>query len=127
MIRPCSIPSTSKSVPLLFLAVVLGAPGSAAGASRDSTRTAAASTAPAAPLAFADFSWVPGNAGSSERPLTLGPFTGEFRLDDAYHWSFADPEDGTISGSSEVFRHGEFQVTQLGIGGDILYKTQWAA
>jgi hypothetical protein len=77
---------------------------------------------PRVPFAFADFSWVPGNAGAAERPLTAGPFTGEFRLDDAYHYSFSDPQDGTISGSSEVFRHGEFQVTQLGIGGDILYK-----
>src|SRR5262249_37919060 len=41
---------------------------------------------------------------------------------DAYHFSFSDPKDGTISGSSEVFRHAEFQVTQLGIGGDIFYK-----
>lgn len=77
---------------------------------------------PPAPFAFADFSWVPGNAGASEHPLTFGPFTGEFRLDDVYHYSFANPRDNTISGSSEVFRHGEFQVTQLGIGGDILYK-----
>src|SRR5262249_59815519 len=81
-----------------------------------------APTKQADPFAFADFSWVPGNAGPSERPLTFGPFTGEFRLDDAYHYSFADPVDGTISGSSEVFRHGEFQVTQLGFGGDLLYK-----
>jgi hypothetical protein len=89
-----------------------------------STPNAADSTATpaAAPFAFADFSWVPGNAGSSEKPLTIGPFTGEFRLDDAYHYSLAEPKDGTISGSSEVFRHGEFQVTQLGFGGDIFYK-----
>ena len=75
-----------------------------------------------APLAYADFSWIPGNAGASERPLTIGPFTGEFRMDDAYHYSFAKPSDNTIGGSSEVFRHGEFQVTQLGFGGDILYR-----
>ena len=82
-----------------------------------------ADEAPAAqPFAFADFSWVPGNAGASERPLTFGPFVGEFRMDDAYHYSFAKPIDNTISGSSEVFRHGEFQVTQLGIGGDLFYK-----
>jgi hypothetical protein len=89
-----------------------------AGAAADSTAVEPASP----PFAFADFSWVPGNAGASERPLTFGPFTGEFRMDDVYHYSFADPIDGTISGSSEVFRHGEFQVTQLGFGGDILYK-----
>jgi len=76
----------------------------------------------AAPFAFADFSWVPGNAGASERPLSWGPFTGEFRLDDVFHYEFSRPADNTISGSSEVFRSGEFQVTQLGIGGDLAYK-----
>jgi Putative beta-barrel porin-2, OmpL-like. bbp2 len=91
-------------------------------AASDSTATPVAAPAPAEPFAFADFSWVPGNAGASVRPLTAGPFTGEFRLDDAYHYEFSNPKDNTISGSSEVFRHGEFQVTQLGIGGDILYK-----
>jgi Putative beta-barrel porin-2, OmpL-like. bbp2 len=89
-----------------------------AGAAADSTSVAA----PAEPFAFADFSWVPGNAGASERPLAFGAFTGEFRLDDVYHYSFSNPQDGTISGSSEAFRHGEFQITQLGIGGDLLYK-----
>ena len=78
--------------------------------------------APAEPFAFADFSWVPGNFGPSKRPLAYGPFTGELRVDAAYHYSFNDPADDTISGSSEVFRHGEFQLTQLGIGGDFLYK-----
>ena len=67
------------------------------------------------PFAFADFSWVPGNYGSSDRPLTWGPFTGELRVDTVYHYSFANPKDNTISGSSEVFRHNEFQVTQIGI------------
>ncbi|WPB76874.1 outer membrane beta-barrel protein [Archangium violaceum] len=75
-----------------------------------------------APFAFADFSWVPGNAGASEKPLSFGPFTGEFRVDTAYHSSFNNPQDNTISGSSEVFRHGEVQVTQLGIGGDFSYE-----
>jgi hypothetical protein len=77
---------------------------------------------PAAPFAFADFSWVPGNAGATERPLSWGPFSGEIRVDTSYHYSFANPKDDTISGSSEVFRHGEVQVTQLGFGGDFLYK-----
>lgn len=76
----------------------------------------------AAPFAFADFSWVPGNAGPSERPLASGAFTGEFRLDAVYHYSFEQPIDDTISGSSEVFRHGEVHVTQLGIGGDFFHK-----
>ena len=76
----------------------------------------------AEPFAFGDFSWVPGNYGASVRPLSTGHFTGELRIDTAYHYSFATPTDNTIGGSSEVFRHNELQVTQLGIGGDFFYK-----
>ena len=75
-----------------------------------------------APFGFADFSWAPGNYGSSDRPLKFGPFTGELRLDTVYHYSFNRPSDNTIGGSSEVFRHNEVQVTQIGFGGDFLYK-----
>jgi hypothetical protein len=72
----------------------------------------------AEPFAFADFSWIPGNYGASEHPLSTKDFTGELRVDTAYHYSFNRPQDDTISGSSEVFRHNEFQLTQLGVGGD---------
>jgi hypothetical protein len=102
----------------LALALIL----TIADARADSPSADSAKATPAAPFAFADFSWVPGNAGASDRPLTIGPFSGEFRLDDAFHYDLSNPQDNTISGSSEVFRHGEFQVTQLGIGGDIFYK-----
>ncbi len=71
---------------------------------------------------FGDFSWMPGNAGASERPLTFGPFTGELRVDAAYHYDFTNPKDHTISGSSEAFRSNELELTQLGLGGDFLYK-----
>jgi hypothetical protein len=83
---------------------------------------AEAAAKPAEPFAFADFSWAPGNYGASERPLTFGPFTGELRLDTVFHYSFANPKDNTISGSSEVFRSNELQVTQVGFGGDFSYK-----
>lgn len=74
------------------------------------------------PFAFADFSWAPGNYGSADKPLKWGPFTGELRVDTVYHYSFKNPQDDTISGSSEVFRHNEVQVTQLGVGGDFFYQ-----
>lgn len=88
----------------------------------DSTATAATAAVavvePVAPFAFADFTWLPGEGRLTDSPLATKVFTGEFRLDAAYHYSFAQPKDDTISGSSEVFRHAELQVTQLGIGGD---------
>lgn len=76
----------------------------------------------AEPFAFADFTWLTGNPRTKVSPLDTGPFIGEFRLDAAFHSSFNHPQDDTISGSSEVFRSGEVQVTQLGIGGDFHYS-----
>jgi hypothetical protein len=74
------------------------------------------------PFGFGDFSWAPGNNGPTDHPLSYGPFTGEVRVDTAFHYSFAHPIDDTIGGSSEVFRSGEFQLTHLGVGGDFYFK-----
>ncbi len=117
--------SVRAAIAIVAAGVALLASAPALAAPADSSATAAtqpAKTPPSDPFAFADFSWLPGNAGASDRPLVVGPFTGEFRLDDAYHDDFTHPIDNTISGSSEVFRSGEAQVTQLGFGGDLLYK-----
>lgn len=71
---------------------------------------------------WGDFSWAPGNYAPAETPLKWGPFTGELRLDTVYHYSLANPKDDTISGSSEVFRHNELQITQIGVGGNFFYR-----
>lgn len=85
----------------------------------DSKKAAEPTPTPAAePFAFADFSWVPGNYGPAENPMATKFFTPELRLDTVYHYAFTHPADHTISGSSEVFRSGEFQLTQIGFGGD---------
>ncbi len=81
----------------------------------------AADAKPAEPFAFADFTWLTGNPRTRDAPLESKAFTGEFRLDTNYTFSFNHPQDDTISGSSEIFRSGEFQVTQLGLGGDLHY------
>ena len=78
--------------------------------------------APAEPFAFADFTWLTGNPRTTESPVDSKAFTVEFRADTVYTYSFNSPKDDTIVGSSEIFRHGEVQVTQLGIGGDFHYK-----
>src|SRR5262245_57718411 len=108
---------TSRSI-LVAIAFLLSARVAGATDAEESQQK----TARPEPFAFADFSWVPGNYGSSDRPLSFGPFVGEFRIDTAYHYSFNNPQDNTISGSSEVFRHDELQLTQLGVGGDFNYK-----
>jgi hypothetical protein len=88
-----------------------------------STKQEAAGGKPAKaePFAFADFTWQNGNARTKEPAMDTKFFTPEIRADVDYNYSFNHPKDDTISGSSEVFRHGEVQVTQLGVGGDFHY------
>lgn len=70
------------------------------------------------PFAFADFTWLTGNPRTQTAAFDSKFFTPEIRADINYTYDFAHPQDDTISGSSEVFRSSEVQVTQLGIGGD---------
>jgi hypothetical protein len=80
------------------------------------------SKAPASvPFAFADFTWLNGNARTKESPMDTKFFTPEIRADVDYIYDFNHPKDDTIGGSSEVFRSNEVHVTQLGVGGDFHY------
>jgi hypothetical protein len=86
--------------------------------------TAATPGAPAAkrePFAFADFTWLNGNARTKDLPLDGKVFSGEFRVDTSYIYDLNHPQDDTLVGSSESGRNGEVQVQQLGIGGDFHY------
>src|SRR5712664_989560 len=73
------------------------------------------------PFAFADFTWLNGNARTKESPMDTKFFTPEIRADVDYIYDFNHPKDNSIGGSSEVFRANEVQVTQLGVGGDFHY------
>ncbi|HZD96471.1 MAG TPA: outer membrane beta-barrel protein, partial [Candidatus Sulfotelmatobacter sp.] len=73
---------------------------------------------PADPFAFADFTWLNGTARTKEPAFDSTFFTPEIRADVDYIYDFNHPSDDTIGGSSEVFRANEFQLTQLGVGGD---------
>jgi hypothetical protein len=75
----------------------------------------------AEPFDFADFTWLNGTPRTTESPVDTKAFTLELRVDTVYTYSFNRPKDDTIVGSSEIFRHAEFQLTQLGIGGDFHY------
>ena len=73
------------------------------------------------PFAFADWSWMTGNARTKDLAADSKFFTPEIRFDVNYTSSFNHPIDNTIGGSSEIFRSGEVQLTQLGLGGDFHY------
>ena len=73
------------------------------------------------PFAFADFSWLNGNARTKEAAFDSRFFTPEIRADVSYIADFNRPADDTIGGSTEAFRANELQVAQLGVGGDFHY------
>lgn len=85
------------------------------------TSSSATPTEAEAPFAFADFTWLNGNSRTKESPLDSKVFTGEFRADVSYIYDLNHPQDHTLSGTSESGRTGEFQVQQLGVGGDFHY------
>jgi Putative beta-barrel porin-2, OmpL-like. bbp2 len=85
------------------------------------TEKSTAKAAKAEPFAFADFTWLTGNARTKESPMDTKFFTPEIRADVDYVYDFNHPKDDTIGGSSEVFRSNEVHVTQLGVGGDFHY------
>jgi len=120
---------TRSAVVVLGIAVLVAvnaaAQGASEGTSEPSSRAQSAAPAPDKrpdPFTFADFTWLTGNPRTKESPLDTKAFTGEFRVDTNFTYSFNQPQDDTIVGSSEVFRSGEFQLTQLGIGGDFHYE-----
>ena len=81
----------------------------------------APAAAPAEPFAFADFTWLTGNPRNTDSPLATKYFIPDIRVDVNFTDQFHHPKDDTISGSSEVFRSGELQLTQFGVGGDFQY------
>jgi putative OmpL-like beta-barrel porin-2 len=95
------------------------APGAAQATEKG--KSGAAKGSKAEPFAFADFTWLNGNARTKDTPYATKFFTPEIRADVNYNYSFNHPADNTIGGSSEVFRSNEVHVTQLGVGGDFHY------
>ena len=73
------------------------------------------------PFAFADWTWLNGNARTKTPAFDSKFFTPEIRADVDYIYDLNHPKDDTIGGSSEVFRSNEVQLTQLGVGGDFHY------
>ena len=104
-------PPASASVPAVPAAV----PEAEAALSQDTT---SAKPAKAEPFAFADWTWLNGNARTKTPAFDSKFFTPEIRADVDYIYDLNHPKDDTIGGSSEVFRSNEVQVTQLGVGGD---------
>ena len=69
------------------------------------------------PFAVGDLGWMNGTSRSGP-VFDTKFFTPEVRFDVAYLQDFNHPVDHTIVGSTEEFRSGEFQITQVSFGGN---------
>jgi hypothetical protein len=94
------------------LPLIASSAGAQAGCSADTTNKKPD------PFAFADFTWLNGNARTKDSPISTSYFTGEFRADVSFIRQFNNPIDHTLVGTSESGRTSEVQLQQLGIGGD---------
>jgi hypothetical protein len=66
-----------------------------------------------------DWTWLNSNGHQVDSPMATKWFTPEFRADANYTISYNHPKDDTLGGSTETFRHAEWQLEQLSFGGDI--------
>jgi hypothetical protein len=70
------------------------------------------------PFAVGDLGWMNGTTREKAPIFDTKFFTPEIRFDSNYLQSGNHPQDHTISGSTEEFRSGEFQIEQVSFGGD---------
>jgi Putative beta-barrel porin-2, OmpL-like. bbp2/Carboxypeptidase regulatory-like domain len=100
-------------------------PSSAASGSGSPQNTAPPANPPVdtqTPFAYADFTWLNGTPRNKDVVVDTPFFTPEIRFDTNFINDFNQPIDHTMGGSTEEFRNGEFQVEDIGIGGDFHWQ-----
>jgi hypothetical protein len=121
---PSDIPIVARTLakPDLSKAVA-----SATGPNGQAAQPAAAPPSPPAvdnqtPFAYGDFTWLNGTPRNKDVVLDTPFFTPEIRFDTNFINDFNQPIDHTMGGSTEEFRNGEFQIEDIGIGGDFHWQ-----
>ncbi len=73
---------------------------------------------PGEPYAWGDFTWLNGGSRKTHNTIDTKYFTPQFDVDLNYTYSFNQPIDHTIVGSTATFRSNELNLSFLGVGGD---------
>ena len=81
-----------------------------------------AKPAPTQPFAYADWTWLNGNARTKDLVWDSKFFTPEIRLDAHYIMDLNHPRDDSMGGSTEIFRSNELQVEQISFGGNFHWQ-----
>jgi hypothetical protein len=77
---------------------------------------------PTVPFAYADWTWLNGNARNKDAVWDSKFFTPEIRFDTHFVSSLNHPKDDTLGGSTEIFRSNEIQLEQISFGGDFHWQ-----
>jgi hypothetical protein len=77
---------------------------------------------PSEPFAYADWTWLNGNARNKDAVWDSKFFTPEVRFDTHYVFDFNHPRDDSMGGSTEIFRSNEVQLEQISFGGDFHWQ-----
>jgi len=88
-------------------------------ASKEQSQAVPTKPEPEAPFAYADWTWLNGNARNKDVVWDSKFFTPEIRFDANYINSFNHPRDDSLGGSTETFRSNEVQIEQISFGGDL--------
>jgi hypothetical protein len=97
-------------------------PAPAVTVAQEAATAAPAKPEPTAPFAYADWTWLNGNARNKDAVWDSKFFTPEIRFDTDYVFSFNHPKDDSLGGSTEIFRSNEIQVEQISFGGDFHWQ-----
>ena len=90
--------------------------------SSDSLSAKPEKPAPTEPFAYADWTWLNGNARNKDAVWDSKFFTPEIRFDADFISSMNHPKDDTLGGSTEIFRSNEIQLEQISFGGDFHWQ-----
>src|ERR1017187_3461667 len=88
----------------------------------DSSAAKSQKPAPTEPFAYADWTWLNGNARNKDAVWDSKFFTPEIRFDTHFVSSFNHPKDDSLGGSTEIFRSNEIQLEQISFGGDFHHE-----
>jgi Putative beta-barrel porin-2, OmpL-like. bbp2 len=103
-------------------ALDLNVPNASPAAVAAQTPAAPSNPEPAAPFAYADWTWLNGNPRNKNVVWDSKFFTPEIRFDANYILSANHPRDDSLGGSTETFRSNEVQIEQISFGGDFHWE-----
>jgi hypothetical protein len=119
---PTATAPAAKATDTSPITAPIAAPAAPVAAQAAATPAKPEKPAPAEPFAYADWTWLNGNARNKDVVWDSKFFTPEIRMDVHYVMDLNHPKDDTMGGSTEIFRSNEIQIEQISFGGNFHWQ-----